>query len=173
MRKLNYFAAFIFIGILGTLWHFLYDFTASGFVGLFAPVNESTWEHLKILFYPTLIFSAIEYFIKKDRPENYISATTVALFSGLFSIISLFYTYKGILGFDVTFIDILIFFVSLFIMLIIKKFIINRGLFPSRFSKIVSLILIVVFIILFAVWSFNPPSFGLFTPPQRQTMIWW
>lgn len=173
MRKLNYFAAFIIIGIAGTLWHFIYDVTNNGFLGLIAPVNESTWEHFKILFYPTLIYSVIEYFRLEKRPENYISASVIGLFAGLLSIVSLFYTYKGILGFDVTFIDILIFFISLLIMLLVKAFIIRNGLFPSLFSKIVSLALIVLMIILFSVWSFSPPSLGIFTPPTVSTMIFW
>ena len=63
--------AFIIIGLLGTLGHFLYDWSGENkLIGYFFSVNESTWEHLKLLFFPTIIFSVFEYFFMKDRPEN-------------------------------------------------------------------------------------------------------
>ena len=43
--------AFLVISILGTIGHFLFEWTGeNAIVGLFFPVNESTWEHLKLLF---------------------------------------------------------------------------------------------------------------------------
>ena len=48
---------FFVVGILGTLFHFVYDWSGQmWFVGLFVPVNESTWEHMKLLFVPMLIY---------------------------------------------------------------------------------------------------------------------
>ena len=44
--------------ILGTLLHFLYEWTGYNYlVGFISPVNESTWEHLKLLFFPVLFLS--------------------------------------------------------------------------------------------------------------------
>ena len=41
--------------LLGTLWHFAYAISGDAyFVGLIAPVNESVWEHLKIVYLPIL-----------------------------------------------------------------------------------------------------------------------
>ena len=40
-------AEFIFIAIVGTLLHFVYDWSGQNpAVGIIAPVSESTWEHL-------------------------------------------------------------------------------------------------------------------------------
>ena len=45
MKKLNAVLEFIIVGAVGTLWHFVYDWTGDNhFVGFFFPVNESTWE---------------------------------------------------------------------------------------------------------------------------------
>lgn len=42
---------FIFISVLGVLLHFTYEWAGdNAVVGLFSAVNESTWEHLKLLF---------------------------------------------------------------------------------------------------------------------------
>ena len=41
--------------LIGTGWHFLYDWLPFQLVGMVAPVNESVWEHLKLLFWPFLL----------------------------------------------------------------------------------------------------------------------
>lgn len=57
--------AFIIIGVLvtsvlGTLFHFTYDWSGQNFlVGLFTPVSESTWEHMKLLFFPMLLYGIL------------------------------------------------------------------------------------------------------------------
>ena len=46
----------LLISILGTLLHFTFHCSNSNLlIGAFSAVNESTWEHLKLLFFPTLI----------------------------------------------------------------------------------------------------------------------
>lgn len=53
----------IFAIILGTLLHFTYEWSGNNaFVGAFSSINESTWEHLKLAFYPMLITSIIRLF---------------------------------------------------------------------------------------------------------------
>lgn len=41
--------------IIGSLLHNLYVWLPNGFTALIAPVNESLWEHTKIIFYPLLL----------------------------------------------------------------------------------------------------------------------
>ena len=46
----------------GNLLHFVYQWTGERTVaGLFAAVNESTWEHMKLLAVPWVLFSLVEY----------------------------------------------------------------------------------------------------------------
>mgnify|MGYP000553216987 CR=1 FL=1 len=50
LKKSEIFGA-IFVMVLGTLMHFFHDWSGKNpIVALFAPYNESTWEHLKLLF---------------------------------------------------------------------------------------------------------------------------
>ena len=59
-------AGFLFTAVLGTFLHFLFDLTGESLVaGLFSAVNESIWEHIKLLFYPMVLFAAVVHFIKK------------------------------------------------------------------------------------------------------------
>ena len=47
----------IFVSVLGSLAHFFYDWTNNNaFVGLLTPINESTWEHMKLIFFQCFSF---------------------------------------------------------------------------------------------------------------------
>ena len=97
MKKINAVLEFIIVGAIGTLWHFVYDWTGDNhFIGFFFPVNESTWEHLKLIFFPALIYSVIEYYVIKNKPRNYIPAAVAGIFGGMLSSVVFFYTYTGI-----------------------------------------------------------------------------
>ena len=48
--------------LVGTLCHFVYHLSGELFlVGLFVPVNESVWEHLKMVLWPTILWWSIFY----------------------------------------------------------------------------------------------------------------
>lgn len=69
-NKLNFFR-FFFISILGVLLHFTYEWSNDNpAVGLFSAVNESTWEHLKLIFFPMLLLTMMEFLWAhiKDKP---------------------------------------------------------------------------------------------------------
>ena len=159
------FLAFLIISVAGTVGHFLYEWTGSNFiVGLFFPVNESTWEHLKLLFFPTLVYSAIE-FIKCEEKQNLIVATTKAVVCGMLGIVVMFYTYSGILGFKIDFINILIYYIAVAITVLKKCKFFNKDQPLSKNSVLFSLVLLVVFTLLFFVWSYMPPNIDLFVSP--------
>lgn len=168
MKKTNSLPAFLIIGIAGTLWHFIYEWSNyNAVIGAIAPINESTWEHLKMLFFPSLIYFAVEYIILKEKPENYIAAASVGIFAGMLSIITLFYTYSGILGFNVTAVDIAIYFISLAVTVALKSVIIIKNKFCSKAARAVSLYFIIHIAVLFVWWSFYPPNIGIFQPPEK------
>ena len=69
--KLYLILGFLFTAVLGTIWYFLYDWTGRGAIAaLFFPVNESTWEHMKLIFFPMLlctVFLAARF--KEEYPQ--------------------------------------------------------------------------------------------------------
>mgnify|MGYP007016532144 CR=1 FL=1 len=67
---------------------------------LFCPVNESVWEHLKLLAAPFLLLSAVEYAVSKKKSPNFFAAKALALWAGMAVIVFGFYTYTGVLGQD-------------------------------------------------------------------------
>ena len=62
MKKLKKYVwiGILFCLILGSLSHFFYSWTLSNpIVGIFCPVSESAWEHMKLVFFPVLLYSGI------------------------------------------------------------------------------------------------------------------
>ncbi len=111
----------IAVCILAPLFHFLFAWSGNNhFVGLFAAVNESVWEHTKIIYFPFLFFTIIEYFIVKPDFRRFFAAKTISMSLILLLMITFFYTYTGMFGaeslaVDITFtfvLTILVFYVS-------------------------------------------------------------
>lgn len=50
---------FVAVTLAGACLHFAHDFVPNPVVALIAPVNESIWEHLKIIYYPFLVGALI------------------------------------------------------------------------------------------------------------------
>lgn len=65
--KKRYILAFVLTALGGAALHFAYELLPSPLVGLFAPVNESVWEHLKLLFWP---FLAAGFFLTRGETDQ-------------------------------------------------------------------------------------------------------
>ena len=80
--KRNFFR-FIFISVLGVLLHFTYDWSnQNSLIGLFSATNESTFEHLKLIFFPMLLLTILELYFNKDNlPENFLGSITIGIFA--------------------------------------------------------------------------------------------
>ncbi len=160
---------FIFVSITGTLNHFLYEWLhASKAIGLFCPVNESVWEHLKLLFFPYLIWSIAEFFLITDK-KNFFHSKIKGVLCGLIFIVSFFYTYSGITGTVSTFMDILSFFIGTAISFLISYEFIRNSRTGSRISEIISILIFIFISAVFFIFTFMPPLIPLFEDPQRFT----
>lgn len=165
MRFKNFILGFFIIGLAGSLGHFVYSWSGENTIlGYFFPVNESTWEHLKLLFFPTLIFSVFEYFLMKEKPNNYLPAISISLIAGMISIVTIFYTYSGVLGFKIEWFNIAIFYISLLIMLTVKALVLSLD-FESRTANYLSLFWIFAMALMFIFFTYNPLDLGIFKEP--------
>lgn len=150
----------IFVSVLGTLSHFLYKWSGNNFfVGLFVPVNESIWEHMKLLFFPMLIYSIFIGKLKLQYP--YIcTALIYGNLIGTFSMPVLFYVYTGVLGYNISFIDIAIFYICV----IIAYFTLFKTVESQKLSlyKNFLYILNIITVMAFMIFTVFPPNIGLF-----------
>ena len=89
--------AFVWIMLAGSALHFVYELSDfNGFAALFGSVNESTWEHLKLFFWPALIFTLVEHAFVKDYANNYWWGKGLALLATPIGVMVSFYFYLGI-----------------------------------------------------------------------------
>lgn len=160
-------AGAIFTFIAGTLLHFVWEWSGRNhLVAIFSAVNESTWEHLKLLFVPFIVFSIIEYFLYGKHLECFFTAKARSVLLGMLTIITVFYTYTGILGTNYFLLDIGTFLLGVtFSYLYSYRYLHNSAKICSVSSESFAIFTIVVLAVAFAVFTFNPPLLGLFLPP--------
>ena len=150
----------IFIMILGTLLHFTYEWSNNNvLVGTFSAINESTWEHLKLIFFPMLITLVIGYiYIGKNIP-NYFCAKVLGIIVAILFTIIFFYTYTGIIGTNFAIIDIS----SFFIAAVLGQYAAYQKI-QSKTScnNLIAIIILLVLYLCFLIFTFFPPHIALF-----------
>lgn len=158
----------IFSIILGTLLHFTFElFSNNLFIASFSAINESVWEHLKLVFFPMFIFAIIEYFLLKNynNKNNYIFSKTVAIVFACLFITIFFFTYTGIIGTNYFIIDIFSFlFAIIFGEFISYKLLIKN----SKINNTIKYICIFILLILlfsFIIFTYFPPKINYFKDP--------
>lgn len=165
----NEIAGFIFVSIFGTMGHFIFKWCDSNpIVGLFFSVNESVWEHLKLLFFPYLVWSVIEYFIT-ERHAAYFLSKIKGVLSGMLFLVVFFYTYSGATGKVNTFFDVLSFFLGTAAAFVISYLSLKNKSTGSRAGEIISICLFILVAVLFFIFTFSPPLIPLFEDPQNFT----
>lgn len=164
--KLNLFR-FIFISILGVLLHFTYEWSGDNpAVGLFSAVNESTWEHLKLIFCPMLLLTMIEFLWahiqEKPLPENYLPARTIGILSGMAFIVVVFYTLNGVLGKNYEIVNIALYFAGVIYALRTENRLYSRQVYINDYA---SMTILAIFAVAFFAFTKYPPELGIFADP--------
>ncbi|MBR2334626.1 MAG: hypothetical protein IKA62_00185 [Clostridia bacterium] len=154
----------------GTILHFLYDWLGeAAWIAPFSGVNESTWEHMKLLFWPMLIFAVVESFFFRDR-ENFWCVKLRGIILGLVLIPILFYTYNGVLGKSPDWINIAIFFISAATSYIYETRLFNAESNKARCrSPKLAIGVLCVIALLFVVFTFLTPEIAIFKDPLTKT----
>ena len=156
-------AEFIFIAIVGTLLHFVYDWSGgSDFAAAFSAVNESTWEHMKLLFFPSFLYFLWEYKKYGSSSKDLLTARTLGLFCGLAFIPVSFYTYTGVIGKGFFPVDIAIFAVSVFLTFYASTRFLAH---PLKLTTFTAFLLLFALLAAFLTFTFFPPHIQLFLDP--------
>lgn len=159
-------AGFIFTGVAGSLLHFAYNWSnQSLFFAPFSAVNESVWEHLKLLFVPMFVFALIENVFLGHTYENFWCVKLLGILLGILLIPILYYSYTGVFGINLDWINITIFFLAGLLAFLLELF-----LFPRLNCKVVctlwSLFFLCVLALVFVIFTFMPPNIPLFEVPK-------
>lgn len=162
--KLWQFVGFAITSFLGTLLHFLYEISGmSPIAAIFSGVNESTWEHMKLLFFPMFVFAVIESLFLKDI-RGFWCIKLLGICLGLSLIPLIFYTYNGVIGKSPDAINIAIFYIAALISYIYETRLMIKG--DTKCScKQAPFLLLCLIAISFMIFTFRTPMLAIFKDP--------
>ncbi len=150
------------IFVLCFLFHSLYNLIPSSITAIFFPVNESIWEHQKLLFTSVVFYGIIDYIILTKFKIKY-NNFFISLFVSALTIIPIFlimylpFYYK--IG-PKMFLNIGIMLLSIIISQVISYYILKSK--DCYIGNIISLALIIVSYIVLGYLTYNPPKEELF-----------
>jgi hypothetical protein len=136
----------------------------SGSVGVFSAVNESVWEHLKLGFWPAVVFALIEFKYLKKSTNNFLFAKTIGIYLIPIIIMAVFYSYTAILGESILVIDILSFIIAVIVGQLVSYRLLTGKTLPYNLDR-VSLIALILLGIAFVIFTFYPPPLPMFQDP--------
>ena len=146
---------FFFIAAAGTLLHFLYDFAPSPLTAVISGVNESVWEHMKLLFVPAFLWVMLS--------GREIAAGAAGIFAALGAIPAGYYTYTGALGRRILAVDMGIFYLAAAGCVVLARHL--EGRWEKRWQQRAAWCALVLAALLFVLWTFYPPGIPLFRDP--------
>ena len=156
----------VFVIIWGIISHFIYEWSGNNFIlGFFFPVNESTWEHMKLCFFPMLLYS---FYMNRKMKEDNPCITSSLLFGillGTFLIPVIFYTYSGIIGKNYIFLDIATFIISILLAFIsVYRLTLSCKINSFSFGLKICVLFVAV---CFLIFTYYPPDIGIFMNPSK------
>ena len=159
-------AGFLWTAAAGTLLHFTYDWSGgSKIAAAFSAVNESTWEHMKLLFVPLFLFTVVQVAFLGRTCPNLLAVRAVAALTGLALIPVLFYTYGGVVGETFAAANIAVFYLSVLAAFALDFCLLRRGRFSAPWQQFLGLAVLWALAFAFVWCTFRPPELGLWQAP--------
>lgn len=155
-----------FLWIMGFVFHSIYDYSGNIIIiGVFCPVNESVWEHLKLVLYPTLIWFGIGYLILSKKSiisgTKWTICTTISIIISSMFIIAFYYSYTGALGIESMVLDILSLILGVLLSQCISLHFYKYGK-ENDITLYICIILLGLLVFIFSYFTFYPPKLPIF-----------
>jgi len=166
MKKIKIVGVFLIFG-LSVLSHFIYDWMPNNLFSILFPVNESIWEHMKLIATPVLIFGIFEYFIYKKKDiffNNFLLSYAVSIILGIIVYLIIYFPIDYLFGHN-TFVAIILLFITFILVQVFSYYILNYK--KIKYSGITGLLLLLLLYIVFGYLTYNPPHIELFLDPQE------
>jgi len=159
-----FYIGIIAIFLVGASLHFVYEWSHHNkVVAVFAAVNESTWEHIKICMTPTLLWSIYEISLY-GFTGNFIFAKSICLLTIILLIPILFYSYTFFTKKVYLIVDIICFLITVICSQLVFRYIINLNNYSDIFTYI-SFVLIIIELLLYFYLTYNPLKNFIFKDP--------
>ena len=157
---------FIATGLFGTLLHFVYEWSGGNrVVAAFSAINESTWEHMKLLFIPFLVFTVVEFIVFSEAFRNFFAVKAASILLGLVSIPALFYTLTGMFGKLPDWVNITIFFLADALLYFVSYRLLTDGALRGGAMQLIGFLLLWALLFTFVWFTYRPPHLPLFLAP--------
>ena len=154
----------ICIVILGSMLHFVFGWSGQWRpLAFIAAVNESVWEHLKLGFWPAVLYFLIEYRYIRRSTKNFLFAKTTGIYLIPIVITVLFYSYTAFIE-DMLAADILIFVLAVVIGQLVSYRILSSRPLPRSFHRF-AIVALSCLVLIFALFTFYPPHLPIFRDP--------
>jgi len=156
-----------FIILAGSALHFVFDWSGGWRpIAWLAAVNESTWEHFKLGFWPALLFAVVEHFFLKGKARNFWIGKAACVWAMPLIIGSLFYSYKAALGRHYLWADILLFVLAAVAGQALSFRILTAAPLSVDWKRL-ALLALVLLLLAFALFTYFPPRNFLFVDPRN------
>ena len=169
MRRRLFFwglGGFFFTGALGAALHFVYDWSGRNpAAAAFSAVNESTWEHMKLLFVPVFLLSVVQVCVLGRDCPHLLWSRALSTLVGLALIPVLFYTYTGVLGFFVDWANIAVFYLADAGLFALDSWLLRRGRRGALWRQVAGLAVLWGLMFSFVFCTFRPPHIALWQDP--------
>lgn len=156
----------VWIFIFATVMHFLYEICYyHPIIGWFAPINDSVWEHLKMVVLPTILWWGTYYLTHKEQfyinKDAWFSGTLGALLIMIALMVTLFHVYTKVLRFETVWADLIILVIAILIGQLVGLLIYHsqRGL-----SAHLAISLLFMIVLVFVVFTKRPLNIPIFQP---------
>lgn len=151
--NVNYFLInYVILAVFGTLNHFMYDWLGKKkLLKIFFASSESTFDHMKLVLYPSLLSMALSSLIFDY--ENILFGSAIGCLISIILIPLMYYLYKSIIKKDIGIVNILIYFISIFIGTLFNTYLVSLSLGNLNYF---GLILYIILVIIFTYYSYFP-----------------
>lgn len=158
--------AFAASAALGTLLHFVYEWSGgSPWAAAVSAVNESTWEHMKILYTAIFAVSLVQLGLLGKNYPGLPAVRAVSALTATALIPALYYTYLGIWGKRTLWAGIAVFMMAAAGGFLVDYRLLRRGRLSRPWMQAVGLAVWWGALFLFVWWTFRPPHIPLFRDP--------
>lgn len=159
-------ASFIFLWGVGALLHFAYRWSSQNLlIGMFGCVNESVWEHLKMVFWPWVFWSLGEYSVCKTQIHNFILGKIAQVTLSCFFVIAVFYSYTFFTQKSIFAVDILTFSSAIALGQLADIKARRIKLTPDYYWNTAMVCIVALVCTAFMTFTFDPPRTAFFQDP--------
>jgi len=154
LKKIKILGVFI-IFLLSFPLHFLYEWIPNSIISIFVPVNESIWEHMKLISTSFILFGIIDFILLKNNTKfnNFLLQLFVVPLIGIISYLLIYIPVYNIVGENMV-VSIILLFIIIILEQLLSYYLLSKD--EIRFQNIIGIVGIIIMYIIFGYLTYRP-----------------